>query len=94
MFHYYIGNMANTANLLLLPVKPKFQAEILYRGFIITGIIQCKITKLIINLKLLDNLNNLPCNILACVLLCKLRQAENTLLWLVIGIPEYTCDTI
>ena len=65
--------MANIANLLLLPVKSKFKTKILHQGFIITSIIQCKIAKLVFNLKLLDNLNNLYCNILTCMLLGKLR---------------------
>ena len=94
MFHYYIDNVANAANPSLLPVEPEFETKILHRGFIVTGVIQCEIAELIVNLKLLDNLDNLPCNVLACVPLCKLRQAENTLLWPVVGIPEHACDAI
>ena len=94
MLYYYIVNIANAANPSLLPVESKFQTELLHRGFIVASIIQCKIAELIFNLKLLDNLDNLLCDVLARVPLRKLRQAENTLLWLVAGIPEHTRDAI
>ena len=86
--------MADTANLSLLEVKLEFQSKFFHRCFIITSVIQCKIAELITNFKLLDNLNNLHCNVLARVSLCKLRQAKNQLLWPVIGILEYTGNTI